>query len=268
MQLNLSTHPYFNPPQMATPLQGKVALVTGASRGLGAGMALELSRLGASVFLTYTSESSIPLIMSLLGQLSTPGWGIKVDLSDPSAPSTVTSAINNSLGPDAHINILVNNAAVEVVKPLGDISIEDYEKVYNLNVRGTILLTQEVVKRFDPAGGNRIINIGSVGARCGFAALGLYCSSKAALEGLTRCWAAELGKDGTTVNQINPGPVQTAMLDNIPKDIVEGQKKRTPLQNRVGTVDEIAKIVGWLAGEESKWVTGQVVSASGGLEMY
>jgi 3-oxoacyl-[acyl-carrier protein] reductase len=157
---------------------------------------------------------------------------------------------------------------VEVVKPLGDISLSDYDKVFNLNVRGVVMLTQGVLSRFDPKGGNRIINIGSVGARCGFAQLGLYCASKAALEGLTRCWAAELGRDGTTVNQVNPGPVQTAMLENIPEAIVNGQKARTPLENRVGTVEEIAKIVGWLAGGESSWVTGQVVSASGGLEMY
>jgi 3-oxoacyl-[acyl-carrier protein] reductase len=250
------------------PLQGKTALITGASRGIGAGLARELSNRGASVLLTYTSPSSEPLITTLISSLPTPCRVIRVDLSRPSAPSTVLSALDEWLGPNAKIHILVNNAAVEVVKPLGEIEIEDYEKVYNLNVRGPLLLTQGVMGRFDPAGNNRVINIGSVGSRCGFKGLGLYCSSKAALEGLTRCWAAEMGGDGTTVNQVNPGPVATEMLENIPKEIVDGQKARTPLEGRVGTVEEVARIVAWLAGGESSWVTGQVLSASGGLEMY
>ncbi|KAK4449554.1 3-oxoacyl-reductase [Podospora aff. communis PSN243] len=250
------------------PLQNKLTLITGASRGIGAGLARELSARGASLLLTYTTPSSAPLIQTLMLSLPTPSRAVRVDLSHPSAPSTILSALDAWLGPTATINILINNAAVEIVKPLGDITLDDYEKVYNLNVRGPLMLTQAVKTRFDPAGGNRVINIGSVGSRCGFKGLGLYCSSKAALEGLTRCWAAEMGGDGTTVNQVNPGPVATEMLENIPREIVEGQKSRTPLEGRVGSVEEVARIVGWLASGESSWVTGQVVSASGGLEMY
>lgn len=171
-----------------------------------------------------------------------------------------------SNGRPKNIDILVNNAGVEVIKALGTITPEDFAKVYDLNVRGVLFLTQAVLP-YLPAGG-RIINISSVGARCGFKELGIYCSSKAALEGFTRCWAAELGKNGTTVNAVNPGPVESDMLANIPKDIVNAQKAATPLENRVGTVEEIAMIVCWLAGEESKWVTGQTISASGGWAMY
>ena len=225
--------------------------------------------------LTYTSDSSAKLVDDLIAKINSMNLPsspkttpCKVDLSNPDGPNQIISTLNTWLGPGSHIDILVNNAAVEVVKPLGQISIPDYEKVYNLNIRGPILLTQALLPRLNPAGNNRIINIGSVGARCGFASLGLYCSSKAALEGLTRCWAAELGGDGTTVNQVNPGPVQSEMLDNIPKEIVDMQKKQTPLQNRLGTVEEIARIVAWLASEESSWITGQVLSASGGLELY
>jgi 3-oxoacyl-[acyl-carrier protein] reductase len=85
---------------------------------------------------------------------------------------------------------------------------------------------------------------------------------------LTRCWAAELGHNGTTVNAVNPGPVESEMLANIPKDIVEGQKNATPIENRLGTVEEVAAVVGWLAGSESRWVTGQTISASGGWAIY
>jgi 3-oxoacyl-[acyl-carrier protein] reductase len=161
---------------------------------------------------------------------------------------------------------LVNDAATELNKNLEDIIDGDFKKVYNLNVRAPMLLTQ-AVRPYMPAPG-RIINIASVGARAGFARLGLYCSSKAALEGFTRCWAAELGHDGTTVNCINPGPVQSDMLDNIPKEIVEAQKKGTPIENRLGTKDEVADVVAFLAGPDSRWITGQSLSVSGGWAMY
>jgi 3-oxoacyl-[acyl-carrier protein] reductase len=272
-------------------LKGKVAVITGASRGLGEGMALELASRGAAVsvlglhscilfrtltqskvMLLYTSDSSTQRISSLITKISAlpnppEAVGCKVDLSAPSASDTVLASLNSWLGPSSQIHILVNNAGVEVNKPLGSITVDDYEKVFNLNVRGALLLTQGLLPRFSPKD-NRIINIGSVGARAGFASLGLYCASKAALEGLTRCWAAELGGNGTTVNQINPGPVQSDMLDNIPKEIVEMQKANTPVQHRLGTIDEVARIVAWLAGPDSAWITGQVISASGGWAMY
>jgi 3-oxoacyl-[acyl-carrier protein] reductase len=171
-----------------------------------------------------------------------------------------------SIGKEQTIHILVNNAGVELVKHLGDITSEDFDYVYDLNVRGTLLMTQAVLPSL--AERSRIINIASVGARAGFPGLSVYCSSKAAIEGLTRSWAAELGHNGTTVNTVNPGPVQSEMLNNIPKEIVEAQNKATPLQNRVGTVEEVAEVVGWLAGDESRWVTGQAISASGGWAMY
>ncbi|KAM7211158.1 3-ketoacyl-acyl carrier protein reductase [Rhypophila decipiens] len=259
-------------------LQGKVAIVTGASRGLGAAMALELASHGAAVMLVYTSDSSTELVNKMIDNIYSMdipsdykegrARGCKVDLSDINAPETILVELDEWLGPNYHVNILVNNAGVEVVKPLGEISPEDYAKVYDLNVRAPLLLTQALLPRFNPAGNNRIINIGSVGARKGFPKLGLYCSSKAALEGLTRCWAAELGGNGTTVNQVNPGPVQSEMLENIPKEIVDLQKMQTPLQNRLGTPEEVARVVAWLASDESSWITGQVISASGGLEMY
>ncbi|KAK1754295.1 3-ketoacyl-acyl carrier protein reductase [Echria macrotheca] len=253
-------------------LQGKVAIVTGASRGLGVGMALELARNGASVMLTYTSDSSSSKVEQLVSQISQlPGnpsaRGCKVDLSSIDGPQIVLAELEAWLGADSRIHILVNNAGTEVVRPLADVTVADYEKVYNLNVRGPLLLTQALLPRFSESN-NRIINIGSVGGRAGFKALSLYCSSKAALEGFTRCWAHELGGNGTTVNQVNPGPVQTDMLDNIPKGIVEMQKQQTPVENRVGTVDEIAKIVAWLASPSSSWISGQVISASGGWAMY
>lgn len=127
-------------------------------------------------------------------------------------------------------------------------------------------MTQIVLPYLEPGG--RTINIGSVGARAGYRGLGLYCASKAALEGLTRFWAAELGSNGTTVNIIACGPVQSAMLDNVPKQLIDAQKASTPLENRVGSVEEISGVVCWLASQDAKSVTGQTISVSGGWAMY
>lgn len=164
------------------------------------------------------------------------------------------------------VNILVNNAGCERVKSLAELSVDDYDAVFNLNVRGLMLMTQAILPYLQPKG--RIINISSVGSREGFASLGLYCASKAAVEGLTRVWAMELGHNGTTVNAVNPGPVQTELLNNIPKDIIDMQKKLTAVEHRLGQPKEVSDIVSWLAGDESSWVSGQAISASGGYAMY
>lgn len=222
--------------------------------------------------LVYTSDSSGKKVKDLISQISKlpaspKSRGCQTDLSTVDGPKAILAELDAWLGPESRVNILVNCAGVEVNKSLSEIEVADYDKVYDVNVRGAILLTQAILPRFSDSN-NRIVNIGSVAARYGFAGLSLYCSSKAALEGLTRCWASELGHNGTTVNQVNPGPVQSDMLDNIPKEIVDMQKKQTPVQNRIGTVEEIAKIVAWLVGPDSSWVTGQVMSASGGFAMY
>jgi 3-oxoacyl-[acyl-carrier protein] reductase len=255
------------------PLQGKTALVTGASRGIGASIAYELASRGADVVLTYTSVTSKKLVAELESKIQslphTPkAFSICVDLKEESGPNQIISQVVAWRGGSEKtvIDILVNNAGMERVKRLEEVRLLDYQELYNLNVRAPILLTQEVLRYLPPRG--RVINIGSVGARSGFPGLSLYCSSKAALEGLTRCWAAELGHNGTTVNCVNPGPVQSEMLDNIPKDIVDGQKKGTPIENRLGTKEEVADVVAWLAGPESRWVTGQTLSVSGGWAMY
>jgi len=155
---------------------------------------------------------------------------------------------------------------VQITKSLAEITAQDYEAIYNVNLRGVILMTQAVLPHLKPR--SRIINISSVGGRAGFANLSLYTSSKAALEGLTRSWAAELGANGTTVNAVAPGPVQSEMLDSIPKEIVDMQKANTPVEKRVGTSEEVANVVSWLAASDASWVSGQVINVSGGWTMY
>ncbi|RGP77037.1 3-oxoacyl-acyl-carrier- reductase [Fusarium longipes] len=252
-------------------LKGKVAIITGASRGLGAGFAYELAKRGAKIVATYTSPSSEKLVSELserIASLDPPSQciGVKADLKEESSPAEIVRHSVAAFG--AQIDILVNNAGMEIVKPYTDFTVSDFDSIFYLNVRAPLLLLQAVKPYLPTSGGGRIINISSVGARCGFKNLSLYCASKAALEGLTRSWAAELGVDGHTVNAVNPGPVQSDLLNNIPREIVEMQKNQTPAGNRLGEVDDVSQIVAWLASEESRWITGQALSASGGLEMY
>ncbi|RLL95289.1 hypothetical protein CFD26_102394 [Aspergillus turcosus] len=250
-------------------LGGKVAIVTGGSRGIGECIAFALAENGAKVSVTYTSPGSEKRLGALIERINALGNGasaiaVKADLRDPASPGQIVARTIQEFG--NRIDILVNNAGVELVKNVEDVSVADFSFVYDLNVRAPILMLQAVLPYLRAPG--RIINIGSVGGRSGFKKLSVYCSSKAALEGLTRCWAAELGGAGHTVNSVNPGPVQTELMDNIPKETIEMQKAQTPIENRVGTVEDIAPVVVWLASEESRWITGQVISASGGWAMY
>ncbi|KAK6519919.1 hypothetical protein TWF506_000213 [Arthrobotrys conoides] len=257
------------------PLEGKVAIVTGGSRGLGADMALALAKAGAKVVLIYASHSSANTANNIIKEISSlphnltssapSSIAIQADLRDPTCfPDIVQKSI--SLSPSNHINIIVNNAAVQIGLPISEITENDFTDTYSLNILAPMLLLKAALP-YLPAN-SRIINISSVAGRSGFSGLSLYCSSKAALEGLTRSWAAELGSNGTTVNAIACGPIQTDMLDNIPERIKGRQKEDTPVEQRFGTKDEVSEVVVWLAGEGSRWVSGQTVNVSGGWTMY
>ena len=219
--------------------------------------------------ITYASPNSASRVSSLVSDIQSldnesDAIAIQADLREPLPIKEIIASALSTFGP--HIDVLINNAAEQITKSVSDMTIDDYQKTYDLNVRATIFMTQAVLPHLRRPG--RIINISSVGAREGFSELSLYCSSKAALEGLTRCWAAEFGGDGTTVNAVAPGPVETEMLKTIPIAMVESQKAVTAVQKRTGTLDDICQVVAFLASEESRWISGQTLNASGGFTMY
>ncbi|KAI9646843.1 hypothetical protein NHQ30_004843 [Ciborinia camelliae] len=242
-------------PSLHLPLKGKLAIVTGSSRGIGAAIALDLAKRGADIILTYNSTRSIPSIESLESEIRSLQHSLvasyQIDLSYPLGPKElINSIIYDSPMTSSHthplkIHILVNNAGVTSTIPLSEITPSDFSQIYNLNVRGTLLMTQAVLPYLAPS--SRIINISSVGARSGFANHSLYCSSKAAMEGLTRSWARELGEKGITVNCVSPGPVESEMLDQIPESIKQAQREVTPLGKRIGRVDDIVGVVSMLS---------------------
>jgi len=162
-----------------------------------------------------------------------------------------------------NIDILVNNAGVLLGRPITETTPEDYAKIFDVNVRAPLLMTKAVVPHLRAPG--RIIMMSSVGSKIGPPQMALYAGSKAAIEGITRSLAQELGGAGHTVNAVAPGPTESEMLDDVPKDIVETQLKTTAVEHRVGTVDDVARIVAWLASEDARWVSGQTISASGGF---
>jgi len=252
----------------ALTLAGKVAIVTGASRGIGAGIAWELAKRGAKVVITYTSESSTASVEDLVSKIKqlengSSATAVKADLSLLDAPTKIVEATTKEFGHD--IDILVNNAGIEMVKTLAELTPDDFSTIFNINVRATFFLTKAILPHLRAPG--RIINITSVGARGGYASLSAYCASKAAVEGFTRSLAMEIGEQGHTVNAVEPGPTETEMIEKIPKDLVERQKGMTAVGKRLGSVEDVALIVGWLAEEQSRWVSGQCVSASGGFSM-
>ena len=188
-----------------------------------------ISRIGYCDVYLPSSEKSVDELVKRVEQLQNGSAAAKVqaDLRQVEAPKKIVQATRSTFGD--HTDVLVNNAGYTLVKGLGDISVDDFSYVYDLNVRAVLLISKEVLPYLRTPG--RIINVSSVGARLGFKELSLYCSSKVAVEGMTRCFAAELGHQGHTVNAVNPGPVQTDVLDGIPEEIVEMQKKSIPIES-------------------------------------
>ncbi|WBW73401.1 short-chain type dehydrogenase/reductase [Schizosaccharomyces osmophilus] len=255
------------------PLKNKVAIVTGGSRGIGAGIAETLARRGAKVAITFTSESSKGITEKLVNKIkgfdtSADAISIQADLSDVASAEHIVDTTVKAFGPTIHI--LVNNAGFLEIKTLGMITKQDYHRIFDVNVRAVLFMADAVVAHLpkkEDSNGGRIINIGSIIGREGCVGQSIYAASKAAIEGFTRCWAAELGPQGHTVNQVNPGAVDTDMIrkSNFDEEIV---RKITPFENRFAQPQDIADIVAFLAEENSRWVTGQTISASGGLRMY
>ncbi|MGH2375064.1 MAG: 3-oxoacyl-ACP reductase family protein, partial [bacterium] len=234
---------------MSNQLENKRALVTGGSRGIGAAIVKRLAREGAHVALSYVSKSDQAQATVKAAQaLGVKALAIQADSADPKA---VVAAVERTVRELGGIDILVNNVGIAVLAPLGDFRLEDFDRTFAVNVRAVFVATQAAVKHMKAGG--RVINIGSCNAeRMPFAGGGVYAMSKAALVGLVKGLARDLGPRGITINNVQPGPVDTDMnpaTSDFAKSLV--QLMALP---RYGTGDEIAAIVAYLAGPEAGFV--------------
>ncbi|MFC9330731.1 SDR family NAD(P)-dependent oxidoreductase [Kitasatospora sp. NPDC057015] len=244
---------------MNAVLDGKVALVTGGSRGIGEAVALRLAEDGADVVLTYLgSAERAAAVVDRIKALGRRALAVQADSADPAA---VRAAVDLAAAEFGRLDILVNNAGVGVVGPIEDLSPEDVDRVLEVNVRAPFVASQAALRHMTEGG--RIVTIGSCMAeRFAFPGGSLYGMSKSALNGLTRSLARELGPRGITANLVNPGPTDTDMN---PADgpAAELQRGFTAL-GRFGTPSEVAATVAHLVGDGGRYITGAAVSVDGG----
>lgn len=244
---------------MNPPLDGKWALVTGASKGVGKGIALELAAAGANIVVNFNSdESGAAATVAAVQQLGRQARAVQASVADP----TQIQRMFDNL--DAPLDILVNNAGVQTWKPLLDLDVEDWDRVHHTNLRGTFLCTQRAAARMKDSGGGRIINIGSGSNKVPFPKLVDYTASKGGLEMLTRVSAIELGRYGITVNCVAPGAIEIERTNEENPDYRGTWGGITPL-GRVGLPADVGKAVVFFASPLADFVTGQTLWVDGGL---
>jgi 3-oxoacyl-[acyl-carrier protein] reductase len=249
---------------MMGKLNGKVAVVTGASKGIGAGIAKAVAAAGASVVVNYASsrQGAEQVVKEITGQ---GGKAIAIQ-GDVSKVNDVRRLFEESKHAFGKLDILVNNAGVYLFEPLEAVTPEEFHRQFNTNVLGLIMATQEAVKHFGPEGGS-VINIGSVVSSVTPSMSVVYSATKGAVDAVTGVLSEELGARKVRVNSINPGGVETEGVHSagfMGGDFEKRMIARTPL-GRFGQPGDIAPLAVFLASDDSAWLTGEKIKASGGF---
>jgi len=241
-------------------LTEKVALVTGGSRGIGAAIAKRLAADGASVAITYAKDASAAsAVVKAIERDGGKAIAIQADATDAKA---VEAAVEKAFATFGRLDVLVNNAGTAIPKPFEEATLEEMDRVIAINVRGVFVATQAALKHMKSGG--RVIMIGSaVGERVAAPGLVPYAGTKGAVKMFTQALAREIGSRGITVNNVQPGPIDTE-LNPAAGDWAVPQKAATAL-DRYGKVDEIAAMVAFVAGPESSYITGANLTVDGGM---
>jgi 3-oxoacyl-[acyl-carrier protein] reductase len=251
--------------QRMANLSGKVALVTGASKGIGAGVARELAARGAAVAVNYSgSKANAEKLVAEIKAGGGKAVAVQADLSIPDSIGPLVQAVAKQLGP---IDILVNNAGIYEFGPIENITPEHFHKQFNVNVLGLLLTTQAALQHFNPKGGS-IVNISSVVVD-GAPGAAVYSATKGAVDSVTASLAKELGARKIRVNSLNPGFIETEGTHTaglVGGDFQKEAVARTPL-GRTGQPTDIASAVAFLASEDSGWINGQAIYAAGGFTL-
>jgi 3-oxoacyl-[acyl-carrier protein] reductase len=245
-------------------LEGKTALVTGASRGIGRSIAIRLAQLGASVIVNYSgnktrAEETAAEIQSIGSEALI--W--QCDISDEKA---VQEMVKESIAHFGKIDIVVNNAGITRDGLLMRMKEEDWDAVLNTNLKGVFLVTKAALRPMMRQKQGRIINVASVVGILGNPGQANYVAAKAGVIGLTKATAREVASRGITVNAVAPGFIVTDMTDQLPDDVKDKMKQEIPL-GQLGSPDDVAGAVAFLASDDSKYMTGQTLSIDGGMSM-
>lgn len=247
-----------------TDLTGKVALVTGSSRGIGRAIAVALANAGADVAVNYvTNEEAAQETAEAVKQAGRCSTVIRADVADPAAASALVEHATQQLG---EIDVLVNNAGILIDKPLSSMKDDEWQRVLDVCLTGAFNCTRAVATSMRKRRSGRIINISSVAGLMGDVARANYCAAKAGLIGLTKAVARELAGQSICVNAVAPGMIEGDMTEKLPPARREGMEKLIPFR-RFGKAEEVAALVTFLASDAAAYITGQVFCIDGGLSM-
>jgi 3-oxoacyl-[acyl-carrier protein] reductase len=242
---------------MAT-LAGKVAIVTGASRGIGRAIAERLAQDGANVVINYAhSADKAKEVLTSIEAKGGQALALQADISQVKDIRHLFQATVDHFG---HLDIVINNAGLALYKPLTDVLEEEFDATFTLNARGTFFALQEAARRMTDGG--RIVSISTGGTVSASPTASIYAGSKAAVEQFTKALAKEIGGRGITVNVVSPGFTDTEMLANNPQ-LKEKGAKMSPL-GRLGQPADVADVVAFLVSKQARWITGQNIQAGGG----
>ena len=245
-------------------LEGKVAVVTGASKGIGAGIAKALAEAGAKVVVNYaSSKAGADKVVAAIAKSGGKAIAVQGDVAKSADVKRLFDDTRKAYGP---VDILVNNAGVYTMAPLEAFEEAEFHRQFNTNVLGLLLATQEAAKHFNPEGGS-VINIGSVVTELTPPGSAIYTATKGAVEAATRVLAKELGPRKIRVNAINPGMIETEGAHSagfIGSDFEKFAVSQTPL-GRIGQPEDVARVARFLASSNSGWLTGEILKASGGF---
>ncbi|MGM0851582.1 MAG: 3-oxoacyl-[acyl-carrier-protein] reductase [Bacillota bacterium] len=245
-------------------LEGKVALVTGASRGIGREIALELARKGCNVAVNYSgSEAKANEVVDEIKGLGREAIAVQCNVSDSDA---VQAMVKETIGEFGSVDILVNNAGITKDNLLMRMKEAEWDDVININLKGVFLCTKAVTRQMMKQRSGRIINISSIVGVSGNPGQANYVAAKSGVIGLTKTTAKELAPRGITVNAIAPGFISTDMTDQLPEDVRNEMLKQIPL-SRFGDPQDIAKVVTFVASESASYMTGQTLHIDGGMVM-
>ncbi|MBO2449111.1 SDR family oxidoreductase [Actinomadura barringtoniae] len=248
---------------MVMALEGKVAIVTGAATGLGAAIAVELAARGASVVVNHLPEQAEQAAEVVARANEASGGGKAVAaVADIGDTEQLGSLFETATARFGGVDILVNNAVLPVLKPMAEVTEEEFDRSFRVNARAPFFAMQLAARHLRDGG--RVVNISSHTTGLFFPRYGLYDGAKGALEQFSRVFSKEIGERGITVNVVSPGPTDTPEFRTRPADFIASLEKMTAM-GRIGQPEEIVKVVAFLASPEASWVTGQNIRVNGGV---